>query len=128
MKNFLDYLFCKYYWFQVRVGNSDLALFMTILSMTLITFLYLVSIAMIFLFFIIPTKANINPWFGVIFIVIIFFIFYMKFLYHKKYNDLINNEKLVKKSNFPAILISFFAFILINACWILKMLQNQGRF
>lgn len=124
---FFNYLFYKYYWFQVRVGNKDIAVFMAILSMAFITFLYLASITMIILFFIIPTKININSWFGVIGIAIIFLSFYIKFLHKKKYNYIINDQSFKRKKNLPVILLSLFAFILINVCWILKMLQNQGK-
>lgn len=127
LKNFLDYLFYKYYWFQVRVGNKDIAIFTAILSITFTTFLYVASITMIILFFIISIKININPWFGLILIALIFLIFYMTFLYKKKFKYIINNINLKKKNNLPVILISLFAFILINACWILKLLQNQGK-
>ena len=97
LKNFFDYLFYKYYHFQILVGNGDRAFFMTILSMAFVTFLYVASITMIFLFFIIPTKIIINPWFGVILISIIFLIFYLIFTNGRRYNSIIDDTRLSQK-------------------------------
>ena len=47
----LNYLFYKYYWFQVRVGNKDNAVFNTILMITLIISLYISAGFMAFVFF-----------------------------------------------------------------------------
>jgi len=128
MKNFFNYLFYKYYWFQVRVGNGDIAPFFSTLILTFISFLYLSIILMIFIFFIIPKSGvNINPKMGVVIIIILFIIFYFLFLSKSKYKDIIEKEKFKNKSNFWAIFLPLFAFIAINICWILKMLQNQGK-
>ncbi|PZR20475.1 MAG: hypothetical protein DI535_29880 [Citrobacter freundii] len=97
LKNFFDYLFYKYYHFQILVGNGDRAFFMTILSMAFVTFLYVASITMIFLFFIIPTKIIINPWCGVILISIIFLIFYLIFTNGRRYNSIIDDTRLSQK-------------------------------
>ncbi len=80
MKIFFDYIFYKYYWFQVEVGNTDRAVF----------FIYFINV---------------------------FYFFSLYFCLHHFFSRII---KLV-------IIITVFAFLLINVIWIFKMLQNQGK-
>ncbi|OJX31050.1 MAG: hypothetical protein BGO86_01310 [Chryseobacterium sp. 36-9] len=108
IKNLFDYLFYKYYHFQILVGNGDRAFVMAILSLTFISFLYLSSIIMIFLFFI-PTKITINPLYGVILLSIIFLMFYLLFSHRKRYISIINDTKFKTKNNFPVIFLSIFS-------------------
>lgn len=124
----LDYLFYKYYWFQVRIGNRDVAIFYTILIITMLIFLYIATIFMIVIyFFITNVQFRIIPFYGLIGGFLIFLFLSYSFLYKKRYKKIIINDKYKRKSNFIAIIIPIFIFCLLNVVWILKMLQNQGK-
>lgn len=128
IKTFFEYLFYKYYWFQIRIGNASVAPFFSTLMIAFVTFLYISITFMIFIFFIIPnTHINIKPKGSFIVIIILFLIFYFLFLYKMKYKYILKKEELNNENNFWAIFLPLFAFILINVCWILKMLQNSGK-
>jgi hypothetical protein len=122
----LNYLFYKYYWFQVKIGNKDNAVFNTILMITSIISLYIVTLFMIFIFFIITNiKIKIQPFYGVITGGGILFLLIYNFSYKRKYKKIIMNEKYKNKSNFIAIMLPFLGFLLFNSIWILKMFQNR---
>lgn len=128
MKDFLDYLFYKYYHFQVRVGNRDVAPFFSILMITFTLFLYIAIVFMLNVFFIFPNSTiNIHPIAGVVIGVKLLVIFYFLFLFKSKYKNIIKKEELYHKSSLWAIFLPFFSFVMIIVCLILKMLQNQGR-
>lgn len=124
----LDYLFYKYYWLQVRIGNRDVAIFYTISIITMLIFLYIATIFMIVIyFFITNVQFRIIPFYGLIGGFLIFLFLSYSFLYKKRYKKIIINDKYKRKSNFIAIIIPIFIFCLLNVVWILKMLQNQGK-
>ncbi|UQB67783.1 hypothetical protein [Epilithonimonas zeae] len=128
IRNFFYYLFYKYYLFQVRIGNADVASFFSTLIITFISFLYVAIIFMIIVFFIIPqSNINVNPKFGIVILIIFFIPFYFLFLFKSKYKEIIKIQQSNHKNNIWPILLPMLAFILINVCWILKMFQNQGK-
>ena len=119
----LNYLFYKYYWFQVRVGNKDNAVFNTILMITLITSLYISAGFMVFVFFIITNvKIKIQPFYGIIIGGVIFFLLMYIFSYKQKYKRIIMDKKYKDKSNFIAIILPILVFLLFNG--LCKILQN----
>ena len=121
----LNYLFYKYYWFQVRVGNKDSAVFNTILMITLIISLYISAGFMVFVFFIITNvKIKIKPFYGIIIGGVIFFLLMYIFSYKQKYKRIIMDKKYKDKSNFIAIILPILVFLLFNGLWIFKILQN----
>ena len=121
----LNYLFYKYYWFQVRVGNKDSAVFNTILMITLIISLYISAGFMVFVFFIITNvKIKIQPFYGIIIGGGIFFLLMYIFSYKQKYKRIIMDKKYKDKSNFIAIILPILVFLLFNGLWIFKILQN----
>jgi hypothetical protein len=71
MDKFLKYLICKFLYFQIKVGNKDCALFMSILMILFSLFLYLSMLGFILLW-IFPNIFNIvviySSIFGCIFI------------------------------------------------------------
>ena len=121
----LNYLFYKYYWFQVRVDDKDSAVFNTILMITLIISLYISAGLMAFVFFIITNvKIKIKPFYGIITGGVIFFLLMYIFSYKQKYKRIIMDKKYKDKSNFIAIILPILVFLLFNGLWIFKILQN----
>ena len=121
----LNYLFYKYYWFQVRVGNKDSAVFNTILMITLIISLCISVGFMAFVFFIITNvKIKIQPFYGIIIGGVIFFLLMNIFSYKQKYKRIIMDKKYKDKSNFIAIILPILVFLLFNSLWIFKISQN----
>ena len=118
----LNYLFYKYYWFQVRVGNKDNAVFNTILMITLIISLCISAGFMVFVFFIITNmKIKIKPFYGIIIGGVIFFLLMYIFSYKQKYKRIIMDKKYKDKSNFIAIILPILVFLLFNGLWIFKI-------
>ena len=127
IKTFFDYLFCKYYWFQIRVGNGDIAKYTPLLIIAGVLNLYLLFFFMLNNIFFdiklpqIPKIIYFIGFFGVLSLL------YMLLVYNTKYKRIINDDKNKRKSNVLAILFPLIGFLLFNIGWILKMLQNQGR-
>ncbi len=129
MKKIIDYLFYKYYWFQHKLGNSDVAPFMTILMITFFIFLFFSGLVSFLLFFLI-TEDNpifINPYYALYLIVLIFIILYFYYLYKSKYIKLINSNIYKKSSNLLSITFPIISIIFLFLNVYIKMLQNQGR-
>ena len=91
----LNYLFYKYYWFQVRVGNKDSAVFNTILMITLIISLCISAGFMVFVLFIITNvKIKIQPFYRIIIGGVIFFLLMYIFSYKQKYKRIIMEKNI----------------------------------
>lgn len=97
------------------------------IQMSFISFLYTACLLLFILIIINRNKILINPWVGVIILIFYFVIFYRLYKYDNKFDEIIKNNDFSKKSNLFVILITFFAFLIINLLWIFKMLQNQGK-
>lgn len=128
--NFIKFLYYKYYKFQVRVGNADIAPFSAVLIIAFTLMLYYFDF--LFLFIIIYPKFHFNN--GIIeslsILALLIICFYF-LLYHKgKYKRIIKSmeKEYGSKKSFLHILFVLIAFILYNLGWIFKMLQNQGKF
>lgn len=126
---FIEYLYCKYYSFQVRVGNADVAPFS---SMLIISFTFLLYyFAVFFLSILIIPKGIINMEYFKYFSIFLFFYLivhlYFLLLFKGKYKEILKRNYAKDKSSLIAILFPLFAFLLFNLSWILKMFQNQGK-
>ncbi|WBV61112.1 hypothetical protein PFY12_03085 [Chryseobacterium camelliae] len=127
MINLIKYLYNKYYYFQIKVGNRDIAKYTPILMITLFLNLYFVFFLMLlnFLFEIsfpeIPKVTYFIGFFSVLFLL------YILLIYDAKFKKIIDNDEIKKRSNMFSILFPIIGFILFNLGWIIKMLQNQGR-
>ncbi len=123
----LEYLYCKYFAFQVRVGYRDIAPFSAMLIIVFSTNLYVLSL-LIFLNLIfgihIPSVSGTAYLSGFCLILVVFYFL----LVHKgKYKEVLKRSEVTEKSSLVAVLFPLIAFILFNVGWILKMLQNQGK-
>ncbi|HRP88677.1 MAG TPA: hypothetical protein PKX92_01425 [Edaphocola sp.] len=132
MKIFFNKLYCNYYHFQERVGNRDVAPITSALLIAFILMLYYFSLSFFVMFLLLP-KAGISVdmslfkavSFSVGILLVVGILFF--YLYKKKYKKiLLNCDNTPNKV--MAILFPLIAFILFNVSWILKMLQNQGKF
>lgn len=128
---FLEYLYFKYYSFQVRMGNRDVAPFSSMLIIAFSFMLYYFSIIFLSLLFLPKGALNLKP-FTYVSIVLFFtlIIWLYQLLVRKgKYKEILKrNERYKGIKRLGAVLFPLIAFLLFNLGWILKMLQNQGRF
>lgn len=128
---FLEYLYFKYYSFQVRVGNRDVAPFSSMLIIAFTFMLYYFSIFFLGILFIPQGVLNMNI-FKYVSIFLFFFLiiwFYLLLVNKGKYKVILKKyeQELTGRKRLGAILFPLIAFILFNLGWILKMLQNQGK-
>ncbi len=129
--NYIEYLYFKYYTFQEKMGNKDVAPFTSMLIIAFAFMLYYFSIVFFSLLFISKGVLNIQLLTYVSIILFFALIVWLYFLLVSKgkYKDVLKrNEEYRGKKRLSAVLFSSIAFILFNLGWILKMLQNQGRF
>ena len=131
--SYLKYLYYKYYVFQTRVGNSDIAPLSAMLIILFTIMLYYFSLFFLLITFVSKDELGINMYFFTSLSISIFlFLFiwlYFLFIFNSKYKEIIKSyeTEINKKYSFGAIIFPLFAFILFNFSWILKMLQNQGN-
>lgn len=128
----LEYLYCKYYAFQVRIGHRDIAPFSAALIIAFTIELYYFGLFFIFitLFTIeqLPINGTYFKVFSIILLLSLIILFYFLLVHKGKYKEVLKRSDATNKSSLGAILFPLIAFILFNAGWILKMLQNKGQF
>ena len=128
---FLEYLFFKYYYFQVKVGNAIIAEYTSIIFISMIIeFIYLDILSTYFFFF--PSSKNYSGS-GIQSIIILFilsFILLYFLLVHKhKYVKILENNKAKwkGKKTLGAVLFAVFPFVVFFFELYIKMLMNQGK-
>lgn len=123
----LKLLYCKYYWFQVKVGNADIAVFSAMMFIVIIIIMLLLGVLMFIGLF--DVVIQIPSKIGVIIPFVLIVILYFILIHNKKYTLIINNKKYKedKKGNLIAILLPFCAFLFFILSIILKILQNNGK-
>lgn len=128
---YIEYLYYRYYKFQVRMGNRNIAPFSSMLIISFIFMLYYFSIFFWVILFIARGALDMK-----IFMYLSFFIFiiliiwlYQLLIYKGKYKELIKrcDKEYQGKGNLGALLFPLIAFLLFSIGWLLKMMQNQGR-
>ena len=128
---FLEYLFFKYYYFQVKVGDGDIAEYSAILFISMIIEFIYADILGAYFFFVPSSKNYSMP--GVNAIVAIFFLssvlLYFLLVHKRKYVRILeeNEERWKGKKNIGAILFAVLPFVVFFAELYIKMLMNQGR-
>lgn len=125
----LEYLFFKYYQWQVKVGNEGIASFMSVLFMTLIFFLLFFDVFGSVSFFIWPklwsymSKVLLLS-LGCVFFLVCYALCVFK---GKDVKILKKHEKEWKgKKSLWAILLPIIAFMWFVASMMIKMYQNRG--
>lgn len=129
MIKFLEYLYNKYYYFQVKVGNGIIAAYTSMLFLVFVLIIYVLSLFMFIPsgFFdpvLIITMDHV-PWISMGLFFLLMIINYRILIYKKKYKRIIKDQKYIKKSSLLAILFPIVAFILFNVGCILKVIQNN---
>jgi succinate dehydrogenase hydrophobic anchor subunit len=132
MTKFLEFLYYRYYKFQVRVGNSDIAPFSAMLIIASTIMLYYFSI--FFLLILVPKDIlNFNiTYFPIISLVLLVFLMialYLLLVHKSKYKIIIKEYEKTKvnKKGIFALLFPLIGFILLIGSMFLKALQNQGK-
>lgn len=128
----MRYLYYKYYIFQVKMGNSDVAPFSAMLIIAFTIMLYYFSLFFLIITIVPKDFLGLNTYFFITFsmVLLLFLIICLYFLlvHNGKYKGIIKSYEARGDTmhNFGAIIFPLFAFLLFNLSWILKMLQNQG--
>ena len=111
MDNFFKYLICKFLYFQIKVGNRDSALFMSILMILFSLFLYLSVLGSILLW-IFPNILNLGVIYCCIFVCLFIFAFRLIFLT----NTTAKRLKIMKRYNSCRGLSACIYFVLSLLC------------
>lgn len=127
---FLEYLFFKYYYFQVAVGNEDIAPFSSICFICFILLLWCASL-IAFCYFFIPYFTGYplpSVYVFLDFYVVIFIILCYIFLYHKKFKRILttHENEWKGKKNTGAVLFAVVPFVVLIAELFIKMWINRG--
>ncbi len=129
MINYLELLYYRYYKFQVRVGNSDIAPFSAMLIIAAAIMLYYFDFFFVFsiVFPEIAPKMSIYITFALF--VSIMLCLYLLLINNGKYKTIIKQQEThsVRKDGIVALLFPLIGFILFVGSMFLKVLQNQGR-
>lgn len=114
---FLEYLFFKYYYFQVKVGNADIAEYTAIIFISMIIEFIYADILGAYFFFVPSSKCYSMP--GVNVIVAIFFLsfvlLYFLLVHKRKYVRILeeNEVRWKGKKTLGAILFAVIPFVLV---------------
>ncbi|OJX31051.1 MAG: hypothetical protein BGO86_01315 [Chryseobacterium sp. 36-9] len=127
IKNTLEYLYYKYYWFQVRVGNRDVAKYMSIVIITFILNFYFINFLILFDFLFQIKIPKIPKVIYISGILVVLLVLYFSLIYNNKYEKIINNKENKEKNNWLAILFPVIGFVVLFLSLFIKMLQNQGK-
>lgn len=129
---FIGYLYYKYYIFQVKTGNSDVAPFSAMLIIAFTIMLYYFSLFFLIITVVPKDLLGLNTDYFLVFsIALLLFLIiglYFLFLHNEKYKGIIKSYETGNdnRSSFAAIIFPLLAFVLFSLSMILKMLQNQG--
>ncbi len=123
---FLDYLFFKYYHFQTRVGNGDMAPFMSVLFICFVMeFYYLCIYGTYYLFF---SSAKPPSWLSSSYAIIAvnvvnFVVFYFLFLFRKRYKKVLKDHETEWKGrkSIGAVLFTVLPFVVCFAEWFIPI-------
>ena len=125
---FLEYLFFKYYNWQVKVGNGDMPTFMAVLFIAFCSFLYFLNIIASLQFFVFVNSTTISKWYFIAFAIILLVLEFFLLAYKGRDKIIMetHREEWTGKKNLGAILFPAIAFVWFNVNWIVKMLLNRG--
>ena len=126
-----EYLYCKYYAFQVRVGHHDIAPFTAVLIMAFTIQLYFFALVLIlgllFPIEILNMNASFFRIFSIVFLFSLVIGFYFLLVYKGKYKEILKRSDSINKSNLWAILFPVVGFLLCSLAMFLKLVQNNGN-
>jgi len=131
--NYLEFLYYRYYNFQVKMGNRDVAPFSAMLIIAFTIMLYYFSFFFLSITFIPKEYLVLNAFLFKSLTIVLFFALivwlYFSLIHNGKYKKIIKSMEKDYGNNRSIITILFplIGFLLFNLGWILKMLQNQGK-
>jgi membrane protease YdiL (CAAX protease family) len=127
--DFLDYLYYKYYCWQIKVGNKDVASVFAIFAITFVFYLYIFAV-LVFIGIILTEQQYENyntlikySYFGTL--IIVFISLCIKFYYKKHYKKILREKKYKNKSNFVAIMLPIVGFFLMILSIILMVMHEH---
>lgn len=126
---YLELLYYRYYRFQVKIGNADVAPFSTILIIAFITMLYYFDFFIV-LSVLFPNKSPDLSWkFNLILLLFLIVFLYFILVHKGKYKEILKEHEKSKpnKGKWFAVLFALTAFVVFNLGFIFKILQNQGK-
>jgi succinate dehydrogenase hydrophobic anchor subunit len=133
MIKYLEFLFYRYYKFQVRVGNSDIAPFSAMLIIVSTIMLYYFGV--FFLTIVLIPKDILNfdtTYFAIASVGLLIFLMitlYLLLIHKSKYKKIIkeHEKNTVSKKGIAPLLFFLIGFVLLLGSMFLKVLQNQGK-
>ena len=129
MMNFLELLYYRYYKFQVKVGNSDIAPFSAMLIIAASIMLYYFDFFFVFSIVFPEIAPKMSIYITIAFFVSIMLCLYLLLINRDKYKRIIKQqeEHLVRKDGIVALLFPLIGFVLFIGSMFLKVFQNQGK-
>ena len=126
---FLEYLFFKYYNWQVKVGNGDMPTFASTISIAVITMLYIADILMTYIFYFSSSDIELPKYCLSLIFVLLCVILYFFFSYKGKDIQIMEAHKgeWTGKKHLGAILFPVIAIVWFAVAMYIKMLINEGR-
>lgn len=129
--SFFDYLFFKYYRFQEKVGNGDIALFTAMLFIVFVCILYCFSV----FYTIIVIFPNVNSSIASNFLLVglisvpigVIVWYFIAVLHKKRYKKIFLYYKENSRNSWGAVLFAIMGFLFCLIAMTLKILQNNGK-
>ncbi len=133
MRKKLDYIYYRFYRFQVSVGNGNNATFASLMFMTFLFMVNCFSVSFI-LYGIFGIKLPLNNAIsnGLTVVSLIFIFNYFIFIHNKRYKSIISlynseTKDQIKKGNATIIIYLVLSFILMGIGFYLMILRNNGH-
>ena len=128
---FLEYLFFKYYNWQIKVGNGDMPSFLSVLFISFIFTLYIANLIMFYFFFLAPNVAFFqNKYIFVIIFVLLFLVLYILLVAKGKDTCILetHKEEWTGKKHTGAVIFPIIAYDLMIIEVMIKIEMNRGTF
>jgi len=122
-----ELLFNRYFRFQVRMGNADVAPFSSILIIAFVAMLYYFDFFILLSVLFPEALPNLSWKFNLIILLLLIIFLYFSLVHKGKWKKVIEEQEKSKKGKWLSIMLPIIAFLLFNFGFIIKILQNQGR-
>ncbi len=132
MRDRLDYIYYRFYRFQVSVGNGSIAIMFSFLFLSFLLMINFFAFAYIlYAFFGIKMPLQNATIGGLTVIGIICVVNYFLFIYRNRYQKIIKRYKgeksaTVRKGNIAVVIYMVFSFIMIATSFYLMIMRNRG--
>ena len=125
---FLEYLFFKYYNWQVRVGNGDMPIFATAVSIAFTLMLYCADIVMTYLSFNSSASYHLSKYLFVGVFIVSLIVLYVFFTFKGRGERIMeeHKEEWTGKKNLWAVLFPAIAIVWFIISLFIKAMMNSG--